>query len=121
MRWRAGAAGPPIHRVRLQLRQPALDRVRLVVPNPAIELDAFGLKSQPYGSLLLVENPGSTPGTGELDIAPGGTFQAYGQNLTLDAMHLASALAARSVLPDLVLLSLDERMRAAGRGLGFTL
>jgi predicted nucleic acid-binding protein len=40
---------------------------------------------------------------------------------TLDALHLASALAARSALPDLVLLSLDERMRAAGRGLGFTL
>ena len=40
---------------------------------------------------------------------------------TLDALHLASALAARSALPDLVLLSLDERMRSAGRGLGFTL
>jgi predicted nucleic acid-binding protein len=40
---------------------------------------------------------------------------------TLDALHLASALAARSVLPDLALLSLDERMRAAGRGLGFSL
>ncbi len=40
---------------------------------------------------------------------------------TLDALHLASALAARSALPDLVLLSLDERMRSAGQGLGFTL
>ena len=40
---------------------------------------------------------------------------------TLDALHLASALVARSTLPDLVLLSLDERMRAAGQGLGFTL
>jgi predicted nucleic acid-binding protein len=39
---------------------------------------------------------------------------------TLDALHLASALAARSASPDLVLLTLDERMRAAGRGLGFT-
>jgi translocation and assembly module TamB len=65
-------------------------RVRLVIPNPAIELDAFGLKGQPYGSLLLVENPGSTvaSGTGELDIAPGGTFQAYGQNLTIERGRL---------------------------------
>ena len=39
---------------------------------------------------------------------------------TLDALHLATALAARAASPDLVLLSLDERMRAAGRGLGFT-
>jgi translocation and assembly module TamB len=65
-------------------------RVRLVIPNPAIELDAFGLKGQPYGSLLLVENPGSTTaaGTGELDIAAGGTFQAYGQNLTIERGRL---------------------------------
>ena len=65
-------------------------RVRLVIPNPAIELDAFGLKGQPYGSLLLVENPGSTTarGTGELDIAPGGTFQAYGQDLTIERGRL---------------------------------
>jgi predicted nucleic acid-binding protein len=39
---------------------------------------------------------------------------------TLDALHLASALAARAALPGLVLLSLDERIRAAGLGLGFT-
>jgi translocation and assembly module TamB len=65
-------------------------RVRLVIPNPAIELDAFGLKGQPYGSLLLVENPGSTSaaGTGELDIAQGGTFQAYGQDLTIERGRL---------------------------------
>jgi translocation and assembly module TamB len=64
-------------------------RLRLVVPNPAVELDALGLKGQPYGSLLLVENPGSpTIGTGELDIAPGGTFQAYGQNLTIERGRL---------------------------------
>jgi predicted nucleic acid-binding protein len=40
---------------------------------------------------------------------------------TLDALHLASALTARSALPGLILLSLDERMRTAGRGLGFSL
>jgi len=39
---------------------------------------------------------------------------------TLDALHLASALAARSAIPGLVMLCLDERMRTAGRELGFT-
>jgi translocation and assembly module TamB len=65
-------------------------RVRLVVPNPAIELDAFGLKGVPYGSVLLVEGPGSpmATGTGELDILKGGTFQAYGQNLTIERGRL---------------------------------
>jgi predicted nucleic acid-binding protein len=37
---------------------------------------------------------------------------------TLDALHLASALIARAAVPGLALLSLDERMRTAGRGLG---
>lgn len=39
----------------------------------------------------------------------------------LDALHLASALIARDVLPDLALLSLDRRIRAAGRELGLPL
>ena len=38
---------------------------------------------------------------------------------TLDALHLASALDARSVIPDLVLLSLDQRVRDNGTALGF--
>ena len=38
---------------------------------------------------------------------------------TLDALHLASALSARSVIPDLVLLSLDRRVRENGAALGF--
>jgi predicted nucleic acid-binding protein len=38
---------------------------------------------------------------------------------TLDALHVASALMARAAVPDLALLSLDERVRATGRGLGF--
>ena len=38
---------------------------------------------------------------------------------TLDALHLASAITARSAVPDLVLLSLDDRIRKAGLGLGF--
>lgn len=38
---------------------------------------------------------------------------------TLDAIHLASALSARSALPELKLLSLDGRIREVGRRLGF--
>ncbi len=37
---------------------------------------------------------------------------------TLDAIHLASALLARSLVPETRLLSLDERIRAAGTELG---
>lgn len=40
---------------------------------------------------------------------------------TLDAIHLASALAALSVVPGLDLLSLDDRIRKAGLQLGFRL
>jgi predicted nucleic acid-binding protein len=39
---------------------------------------------------------------------------------TLDALHLASALVARTAVPGLALLSLDERLRASAQGLGFT-
>jgi predicted nucleic acid-binding protein len=38
---------------------------------------------------------------------------------TLDALHLASALQARSITPGLELLSLDDRIRRAGKELGF--
>lgn len=40
---------------------------------------------------------------------------------TLDAIHLASALAVRSTIPALELLSLDDRIRRAGEQLGFRL
>jgi predicted nucleic acid-binding protein len=40
---------------------------------------------------------------------------------TLDALHLASALAAKAAAPDLVVLSLDEQVRANARSLGFEL
>ena len=40
---------------------------------------------------------------------------------TLDAIHLASALAVRSTIPDVGLLSLDDRIRRAGQQLGFSL
>jgi predicted nucleic acid-binding protein len=38
---------------------------------------------------------------------------------TLDALHLASALAARSLVTNLTLLSLDQRVRDNGVALGF--
>jgi predicted nucleic acid-binding protein len=38
---------------------------------------------------------------------------------TLDALHLASALSARSAVAGLDLLSLDDRIRRAGAQLGF--
>ncbi len=40
---------------------------------------------------------------------------------TLDALHVASALHARAVLPELALLSLDDRVRRVARSLGFEL
>lgn len=40
---------------------------------------------------------------------------------SLDALHLASASIARGLIPELVLLTLDERMRRCGRALGFEL
>jgi predicted nucleic acid-binding protein len=39
---------------------------------------------------------------------------------TLDAIHLASALVARSAAPGLELLSLDDRIRTAAKKLGFS-
>ena len=38
---------------------------------------------------------------------------------TLDAIHLASALAARSAIPGVELLTLDDRIRRAAKQLGF--
>jgi len=37
---------------------------------------------------------------------------------TLDALHLSSAVVASARVTDLAILSLDERVRAAGRALG---
>jgi len=38
---------------------------------------------------------------------------------TLDALHIASALLARTAIPDLAFLTLDERIRIASKELGF--
>jgi predicted nucleic acid-binding protein len=40
---------------------------------------------------------------------------------TLDAIHLASALTARSAVAGMEILSLDDRIRRAGQQLGFRL
>lgn len=40
---------------------------------------------------------------------------------TLDALHLAAMLEARSAVPELSLLSLDQRIRSNGYDLGFEL
>ncbi len=40
---------------------------------------------------------------------------------TLDALHLASTIVGRAAIPDLALLSLDDRIRSAGQKLGFTI
>lgn len=38
---------------------------------------------------------------------------------SLDSLHLATAVAARSLVPELALLSLDQRVRGNGTALGF--
>lgn len=40
---------------------------------------------------------------------------------TLDAIHLATAILARSVVTDLTVLSLDERVRRSAVGMGLTI
>ena len=40
---------------------------------------------------------------------------------SLDAIHLASALAVRATVPGVELLTLDDRIRRAGKKLGFRL
>jgi len=38
---------------------------------------------------------------------------------TLDAIHLATAVVARSLVPDLAFLSLDDRIRRSAEQMGF--
>jgi predicted nucleic acid-binding protein len=40
---------------------------------------------------------------------------------TLDAVHLATAALASSLVPDMVVLSLDRRVRGSARQMGFSL
>jgi predicted nucleic acid-binding protein len=40
---------------------------------------------------------------------------------TLDAIHLATATLANSLVPDMAILSLDRRVRTSAREMGFAL
>lgn len=67
---------------------PLAMRVRVVLGDD-VEIDVLGLEAEPRGSLLLIEEPGQpTAGIGEIDLA-GGTFQAYGQDLTIERGRLS--------------------------------
>lgn len=69
---------------------PIAMRVRVVLGED-VEIDVLGLSAEPEGSLLLVEVPGRpTRGTGEIDLA-GGTYKAYGQDLTIERGRLIFA------------------------------
>lgn len=49
-----------------------------------VQMNVFGLKAKPTGSVLVIEEPGKvTRGSGELEVKDG-TFKAYGQDLTIE-------------------------------------
>ncbi len=65
-------------------------RVRVVLGD-SLSLNAYGLKAKPRGSVLIVESPGRDPvASGELTIT-GGTYRAYGQDLTIQRGRLLYA------------------------------
>ncbi|MBZ0114767.1 MAG: translocation/assembly module TamB domain-containing protein [Thermoanaerobaculia bacterium] len=65
-------------------------RVRVAL-GADVKVDVLGLAAEPTGSLLLVEEPGRpTSATGQLELNKG-TFQAYGQDLTLERGRLVFA------------------------------
>lgn len=67
---------------------PLAMRVRAVLGDD-VKIDVLGLKAKPTGSLLLMEAPDRpTTAIGEIDLA-GGTFKAYGQDLTIERGRLA--------------------------------
>jgi translocation and assembly module TamB len=67
---------------------PLAMRVRVVLGDD-VSIDVLGLEAEPRGSLLLIEQPGQpTAGIGEIDLA-GGTFKAYGQDLTIERGRLS--------------------------------
>lgn len=55
-----------------------------IVLGKDVQMNVFGLKAKPTGSVLVIEEPGKvTRGSGELEIKEG-TFKAYGQDLTIE-------------------------------------
>jgi translocation and assembly module TamB len=62
-----------------------------VILGDDVEVDVLGLHAEPTGSLLIVEAPDRpTTATGELEVSEG-TFQAYGQDLTIERGRLVFA------------------------------
>ncbi|MEA2559709.1 MAG: translocation and assembly module TamB [Acidobacteriota bacterium] len=73
----AGAAPPP------QEDMAIAARVRIILGKD-VNMNVLGLKAKPTGSILAIEEPGKvTTGVGELELT-GGTFKAYGQDLTIE-------------------------------------
>ncbi|MGH9381856.1 MAG: translocation/assembly module TamB domain-containing protein [Thermoanaerobaculia bacterium] len=69
---------------------PLAMRVRVVLGDE-VEIAVLGLQAEPTGSLLLIERPGEpTAGTGEIELNEG-TFNAYGQDLTIERGRLIFA------------------------------
>jgi translocation and assembly module TamB len=65
-------------------------QVRLVLGRD-IDINVYGLKGKPTGSLLVRDEPGRvTRGTGELEIKEG-IFKAYGQDLTIERGRIVFA------------------------------
>lgn len=65
-------------------------RIRVVLGDE-IDIAVLGLEAKPTGSLLLIERPGEpTTGTGEIELTEG-TFNAYGQDLTIERGRLIFA------------------------------
>jgi translocation and assembly module TamB len=55
-----------------------------IVLGKDVQMNVFGLKAKPTGSVLVIEEPGKvTRGSGELEVKDG-TFKAYGQDLTIE-------------------------------------
>lgn len=65
-------------------------RVRFVL-GKNVDVEALGLAAKPTGSVLVIQRPGAvTRATGEVEVS-GGTFKAYGQDLTIERGRLVFA------------------------------
>src|SRR4029079_2826075 len=65
-------------------------RVRVLLGED-VDLNALGLAAKPRGSILALEEPGRpATATGEIEVS-GGTFKAYGQDLTIERGRLVFA------------------------------
>lgn len=65
-------------------------RVRFVLGKD-VDIAVMGLEAEPTGSVLVIQRPGAvTRATGEVEVT-GGTFKAYGQDLTIERGRLVFA------------------------------